>query len=79
MGGKLYQLTIFVMKLKRHIENTVNIHCSINLTHPKMNQITTTLSVGGNLQVRKILDWLYQDATIYLPRKYEKYLELCTN
>jgi hypothetical protein len=32
-------------------------------------------SVGGNLQVKRVLDWLYQDATIYLPRKYDKYIE----
>jgi hypothetical protein len=51
------------------------IHCSESLTYSKTNKITTTLSVGGNLQVKKVLDWLYQDATIYLPRKYEKYLE----
>lgn len=40
------------------------------------NNITYTLSSGGNLQVQKIMNWLYRDATIYLPRKYEKYLTL---
>ena len=27
------------------------------------------------VQVKKVLEWLYEDSTIYLPRKYEKYLE----
>ncbi len=44
-----------------------------------VKQITTALTVGGNLQVKKVLDWLYRDATIYLPRKYEKYLEFQTS
>lgn len=33
-------------------------------------------SVCGNLVVARILDWLYEDANIYMQRKYEKYLEL---
>jgi hypothetical protein len=31
--------------------------------------------IGGNNQVRLFLDWLYADATIYMQRKYDKYLE----
>ena len=31
--------------------------------------------IGGNNQVEKALDWLYKDATIYLQRKYDKYIE----
>jgi hypothetical protein len=74
-GWQITSTNNFCNSVKQHIENTLQIHCSKSLPHPKTNQITTTLSVGGNLQVKKVLDWLYQDATIYLPRKYEKYLE----
>lgn len=35
-----------------------------------------TLAIDGNCILEKILDWLYYDATIYLERKYEKYLLL---
>lgn len=28
-------------------------------------------------RAKKILDYMYKDAKIYLDRKYEKYLELC--
>nr|DAV25209.1 MAG TPA: hypothetical protein [Caudoviricetes sp.] len=31
----------------------------------------------GTNQIRKILDFLYKDANIYLDRKYNKYLEFC--
>jgi len=32
--------------------------------------------MNGNNQVERFLDWLYEDATLYIPRKYEKYQEL---
>lgn len=40
------------------------------------NDITKTLTYKGNRRVKKVLDWLYKDATIYLERKYQKYQEL---
>ena len=33
------------------------------------------LDFSGNVQVINILDWLYKDSTIYLDRKYEKYIK----
>lgn len=66
---------MFCESIKNILEPQLSVHFSIKLSRPKTNQITTTLSVGGNQQVKKILDWLYKDATIYLPRKYEKYQE----
>jgi len=32
--------------------------------------------IGGNQQVYRLMSWLYHDATIYLKRKHEKYLDL---
>lgn len=32
------------------------------------------LTIGGNIQCHKITDWLYEDSTIYLERKYAKTL-----
>lgn len=43
------------------------------------NNITTYLLVGGNKQVKKLLDWLYQDSNIYLKRKYNKYYDFYYN
>jgi hypothetical protein len=65
----------FCEQTAKILKKELDINCSQSLSRPQTNKITTTLSVGGNLQVRKVLDWLYQDATIYLPRKYEKYQE----
>lgn len=74
-GWQITSTSQFCLVVKNIIEKSLDVHCSISLSCPKTNKITTTLSVGGNKQVKKVLDWLYQDATIYLPRKYEKYLE----
>lgn len=72
---KIISTKQFCNQVHKILKEQLNINCSQSLSKPKTNQITTTLLVGGNIQVMKALDWLYQDATIYLPRKYEKYLE----
>jgi len=72
---KIISTDKFCNSVKEIINKTLNVNCSLSLSCPKTNQITTTLSVGGNRQSKKLLDWLYSDATIYLPRKYEKYQE----
>lgn len=40
-------------------------------------QKVMSLEFGGNLKTQKILDLLYKNATIYLDRKYQRYLDLC--
>lgn len=57
--------------LKLGINSSMRVAC-------KSNSITHTLSVGGNNQVLKLLDWMYNDSNIYLDRKYNKYLKLKT-
>lgn len=72
---KIVSTKQFCEQTAKILKNELDINCSQSLSRPKTNKITTVLSVGGNLQSRKVLDWLYQDATIYLPRKYDKYQE----
>lgn len=47
-----------------------------NNRHPDRKNNIRTLQIGGNLQVEKILNYLYYDSTIFLKRKYDKYMEL---
>lgn len=35
-------------------------------------------SIGGNIQVLKLLDYIYKDSTVHLERKYQRYLDLKT-
>jgi intein/homing endonuclease len=72
---KIVSTKQFCEQVAKILKEQLDINCSQSLSRPQTNKITTVLSVGGNLQSRKVLDWLYQDATIYLPRKHEKYLE----
>jgi intein-encoded DNA endonuclease-like protein len=43
------------------------------------NGITRCLSINGNIQTKKIFDWLYSDTDFYLTRKYEKYINAFYN
>lgn len=72
---KIVSTRQFCEQTAKIIKEQLDISCSLSLARPKNNQITTTLVVGGNLQSKKVLDWLYQGTTLYLPRKYEKYQE----
>jgi len=53
----------------------VNIH-KLQIRHPDRNNNTRSLTIGGNLQVEKILNLIYKDSSIHLDRKYRKYIEL---
>lgn len=44
--------------------------------HP--NKKTRIYRIGGNKQVKKLVEWLYKDATIYMNRKYEIAKKLMT-
>jgi intein/homing endonuclease len=75
-GWQLTSSKNFTIKTKQIIEQQTGVHFTLKLAHPKSdNAITTTISTGGNLQVKKVLDWMYRDATIYMDRKYDKYQE----
>lgn len=43
----------------------------------KDEQIVSSIEVAGNYQVKEILDLLYKDSTVYLERKYNRYINLC--
>lgn len=46
------------------------------LKHRK-STIAVTIHYSGKNVCKRILDYLYQDATIYLQRKYNKYKKYC--
>jgi hypothetical protein len=67
----------FCVSTKNIMIDLFDIHPTLSLRHTKNNNfITTELIFGGNQQVYRFLSWLYQDATIYLARKHEKFIEL---
>jgi len=63
------------------IKNILEKETGVNSQIKKISKKETLSNVcvlysGGNRQVKKIMDYLYKDATIFLKRKYNKYEEL---
>lgn len=66
----------FCQQLSQILKEKLNVNCHIKTTDRSgKNTITQTLSVGGSLQLKKVLDWLYQSSSIHMERKYQKYLD----
>lgn len=70
----LVSTKIFCDKVSDIIEKTCKIHICDKLTCPNTSDITNTIYIRGYHQILQVMGWLYQDATIYLERKYQKYL-----
>ena len=51
-------------------------HLRLEKRHKDRNNNNVSLTIGGNVKVKRILEELYQEATIYLDRKYEKQKQL---
>jgi hypothetical protein len=74
---KITSSKMFCIAAKQVIQSNIDVNMYLFL--PKANnenQITTSLGIGGNQQVYKLMTWLYKDSTIFLKRKHDKYLEL---
>lgn len=65
----------FIIKVKEIVDNNLDINSHIHLTVKKESVQTRYFNIYGRTQVYKFMEWLYRDATIYLQRKYYKYLE----
>ena len=62
----------FINEMKNYIESNIP-NYKIN-----MHQIENVyeISKGGRFVTQIFLDWLYKDSTVYIQRKYDKYLEV---
>ena len=79
-NSKTYQFNIIGMenplrKIQEHLIKNVGV-ADNGLKHRK-STIAVTIHYSGRNVCKRILDYLYQDATIYLQRKYNKYVEYC--
>jgi len=66
--------TVNICSNIQNILHNLSIKSSI-LTDKRCKEETKYLTIGGSIQVQKFAKWLYQDATIYLKRKYNKIIE----
>lgn len=64
---------LFCLYLSMILKEMLNCNSYIAKRHKHKNTTTRQLWFGGNQQVKRILNYLYKDATIWLDRKYNKY------
>nr|WP_142412628.1 LAGLIDADG family homing endonuclease [Clostridium sp. Marseille-P7770] len=63
----------FCKKLKEIIENKLGIYCGI-YDASCHNGITKVLALTGSSSI-KLLNWMYEDADLFLQRKYDRFME----
>jgi hypothetical protein len=56
--------------------NTIGVNFKITKRHKDRDNNNYTLRIHGNQQIKKVCDFMYNGATIYLDRKHDKYLKL---
>jgi len=66
----------FLNIIENILKTELNIKVGYSIRHPERNHNITQLSVGGNLQILTVLDWIYNDCSICLNRKFLKYKEI---
>lgn len=63
----------FCVRLREKIQEELSIPCGNVYDASCHNGTTKVLSFSGRNQVKKFLDWIYEDSDVYLVRKYQKY------
>lgn len=66
----------FCLFLKLYFCNNLGVNSIILCRHPENNNSNRTLQISGNRQVIRFMEWLYDGAGIFLPRKYLKFLDI---
>lgn len=54
----------------------LSVHFEINKRHKKRDNNNFTLRVSGNKQIKKVCDFLYKNANVWINRKRANYLQL---
>lgn len=76
IGGLKYNFSITSTLAFCEWAMTVFASLGVNSYIIKNKGNSHSLLVSGGIQVQKVLDYMYKDATIYLERKHKKYLEI---
>lgn len=64
----------FLNKYEEYLLQGINKNKPNKRLHdPRHNENTYSIKYVGNIQCKKIFDFLYKDATVYLNRKYDKF------
>ena len=66
----------FCDSVTKIFSDILGVHSRIVKIHPERCNNITSFVVQGNQQIIKVANFLYQNATIFMQRKYDKYLEI---
>jgi hypothetical protein len=69
----------FCEKVKDIVSKDIGINTHIYLCHKNELTTTRTLQISGRNQIKKFLDYIYNNANLYLDRKYNIYQSLYTD
>lgn len=78
VGNKKDQVRFQILGTEKFIKGYLKVLSNIEVGKNTTLQDTKnikTIQIGGNVQSKKLFDFLYKDATMYLDRKYEKYIQ----
>ena len=59
------------------IQKELKTNVALEQRYPERNVNNYSITIGGNIQVKRILKFLYENSTMYLERKYKRYEEIC--
>ena len=65
----------FCEKLSIILKNVLGINSSVMYCHDKKDKPTRTFQIAGKHQVKKFLDWIYDDAELFIERKHDLYIQ----
>ena len=63
----------FLEGVRDEIKYAINVECSTISKEKRVDGNTYSLEYGGRKKVKKVLDYMYEDANLYLERKYKQY------
>lgn len=72
-GCRIYSSESFARSLHAYLVS-IGIESGVRVD-PRNSGITTEVSIRRKGHNKQFLDWIYQDATIYLDRKYQRYMQ----
>lgn len=76
-GKRVFNIKFVGTKeLLESIQNILGLNLKLGQRHPERDINNYDFTINGNVQVKRIMDYLYNNSTIHLERKYKKYLEL---
>ena len=77
-SGQTILSIIGTRKFCKSLQDIINKKLNLNPTvcHAKKGSKVQQFALHGNIVCLKFLNWMYKDATIYLDRKYNKYIEI---